>query len=297
MIRNNYPHKSKKIEYRMFSAYLLLLFLVMIWRGLPFRFDNLAILLLVVAISLGKTKSFLVDWTPFILLICAYDFLRGFADDLSTKVNITNVISWEKKLFGHIPTINYQQMLFSGEVRWYDFLLTIFYLTHFFFPILFGAIFWLDSREKFKKFTRALLLLSFSAFATFLFFPDAPPWLASKNGFLPEIERVILKVFALPIFGKQLGLPTLYTFMNPNPVAAIPSLHAGYPFLIFLFLTDYYPKKAFWFLPVFLVIAFTIVYFGEHYVVDVFIGMVYAFIAFLVTKHWHKKLNSSKNHR
>lgn len=274
--------KWKKWNYFLLFGYLIFLFLVMFWRKTVIPFDSFAVLLLILVVLLGKAKPFIADWAPFIILVCAYDFLRGFADEASNRVNITNLINLEKKIFGFLPTLKYQELLYHGHLSWYDFLLTLFYFSHFFFPIFFGLLFWMKSRKNFRRYAQAFLLLSFSGFATFLIFPAAPPWYASKAKYLPPVEKIILQVLGSPLLGRSFRIPSLYSRVNPNPVAAIPSLHAGYPFLIFLFLLEYYGRKAFWFLPIFLIVTFTVIYFGEHYVIDILAGMLYSFISFII---------------
>ena len=67
-----------------------------------------------------------------------------------------------------------------------------------------------------------------------------------------------------------------------NPYAAIPSLHAGYAMLVFLFVASF-ARRLRWRWPITIVAAlyplamgFCVVYTGNHYVVDLLIGFVYA---------------------
>ena len=70
--------------------------------------------------------------------------------------------------------------------------------------------------------------------------------------------------------------------IDPNPYAAIPSLHAGYAFLCFLFVVTIAWKTRWrWsalgigaIYP--LAQSFAVVYTGNHYVVDLMIGYLYA---------------------
>ena len=68
----------------------------------------------------------------------------------------------------------------------------------------------------------------------------------------------------------------------PNPIAAIPSLHAVYPIYITLFALNHWGKKA---LPIVLYplsIGFAIVYLGHHYVIDFIAGGLVALCAYLI---------------
>ena len=70
--------------------------------------------------------------------------------------------------------------------------------------------------------------------------------------------------------------------IDPNPYAAIPSLHAGYAFLCFLFVVAiaWKTRWRWWALGVGAIYplaqSFAVVYTGNHYVVDLMLGYVYA---------------------
>ena len=77
-------------------------------------------------------------------------------------------------------------------------------------------------------------------------------------------------------------------FLNPNPVAAMPSLHAAYPWLSFLALRKYSKKLGWFFLPYPILVWFSVVYLGEHYVIDVIAGVVYAQASFWIVNNFDK---------
>ena len=73
-----------------------------------------------------------------------------------------------------------------------------------------------------------------------------------------------------------------YNGLNPNPVAAFPSLHAAFPFLGFLALRRVYPRAA-WLAFVWCILVwFSVVFLGEHYVVDVIAGVALAALSWWV---------------
>ena len=120
----------------------------------------------------------------------------------------------EKKLFGGIPTITLQNLFYKeGSLSWLDFLSAIFYFLHFALPLAFGYILWLINRKYFKQFVTAILLLSYSAWLTFLIFPAAPPWLAGSEGYLPKVHKIMDSV--LEVFPDKWDLPTVITILIP----------------------------------------------------------------------------------
>jgi membrane-associated phospholipid phosphatase len=71
-----------------------------------------------------------------------------------------------------------------------------------------------------------------------------------------------------------------------NDVAAMPSLHGGYSFLFALFLWSF-TKRWRWLLALYpLAMGFTLVYSGEHYVVDILMGWLYAWLVHLGWTKW-----------
>lgn len=166
-----------------------------------------------------------------------------------------------------------------------DFLSAIFYFLHFALPLSFGFILWLYNRAYFKQFVTAILLLSYSAWITFLIYPAAPPWLSSNEGYLPKVVKIMDQV--LSVFPDKWDLPTVYHNFNPNPVAAMPSLHAAYPLLVLLFALKFFKLKALIFGLYVLGVWVSIVYLGEHYVVDIIAGAIYAIFFYFVAIKIH----------
>src|SRR5262249_50763053 len=122
---------------------------------------------------------------------------------------------------------------------------TIFYLLHFPLPIAVAFFLWLRRRRAYYDYVAALILLSMAGFATYPFLPLAPPWLAARDGLIngPDGQPAIsyLKAQGFEDLARFFGFEGRFLFsyaiydINPNQVAAFPSLHAGYPFLAFLF--------------------------------------------------------------
>jgi len=138
-------------------------------------------------------------------------------------------------------------------------------------------ILWRYSVKNFWNWTIAFLLCSYSALATFLIFPSAPPW------FGVNAVRIIYQTT------QALGMPTyrtVFDYLSANPFASFPSLHAAYPWLISIYSIKIYRVKA---LPVLipsLLIWFSAVYLGEHYVVDVIGGIIFSTISFLIVEYF-----------
>jgi membrane-associated phospholipid phosphatase len=161
-----------------------------------------------------------------------------------------------------------------------DYLGAFFYTIYFFVPTLFGFVVWKESHKDYWKYTVALVILTYSALITFLLYPVAPPWLN------PALGDGVTRILTASV-DKNLGLPvykTVYDMFGSNLYAAFPSMHSALPWLVFLSAFKIWGKKA---LPVLVLPVgtwFSAIYLGEHYVVDVLGGILYATAAFLAVE-------------
>lgn len=273
-----------------FVIYIVALTGLMIWQGVGIAPDRYALILLLGSLLVRRTREFLLDWIPFLFILISYDFLRGFADNLSLRVNFHDLLAADQLLFkGAVPTLFLQEHFYKqGIVQIHDVVATVFYFLHFALPLGFAYLLWLSSRERFRLFVIGILLLSYGGWLTFLVFPSAPPWMAAENGILPGVHKILDATLAL--FPPALQLPTIYHNLNPNPVAALPSMHAAYPFLVLLFSLQFFGNKALFFLLYVLLAWISFVYLGEHYVIDIIVGALYATIFFFLSKYLYAKI-------
>jgi membrane-associated phospholipid phosphatase len=251
--------------------------------------ERFLLLMLIAALVLGRARLFLADWIPFLVLFLSYEYLRGLSGKLGMPIH--DVTSLERLIsFGQVPTLVLQQAFYhAGHVNWYDIAATMFYFLHFAFPLGLGYLFWVVDRRTFLRFSRALIAMSFAAFVFYLLLPVAPPWKV-----LPSVAKII--DHTLPSFTDIPGIPvpaTVYHWLTPNQYAAMPSLHAAYPLLGALFALRLWRGRA---LPALVYTAcvwLSIVYLGEHYVVDIIGGAIFVFAAFYgedwFTRFWARR--------
>jgi membrane-associated phospholipid phosphatase len=234
------------------------------------------------------SKKFVKDWIPFLTLFVSYQAMYGLVGAVSGIVHVSEPITAELQLFGSIPTVMLQQ-LYRAPIL--DYMGALFYSLHFFAPTIFAFFMWRRSPKDYWKYTVALAVLTYSSLITFLVYPVAPPWFGTTG-----VTRVLFDV------DKNLGVPvyhTIYDLIEPNQFAAFPSLHSAFPWLIALCALKIGKAKA---LPILVFpfgVWFSAVYLGEHYVVDILGGIIYATIAFFfaekIIPYVHFKLVSRRN--
>jgi membrane-associated phospholipid phosphatase len=257
----------------------------MLWRGISIEPEWVVLALLVIAIAMGRGRVFIADWGPFLILFFAYEAMRGFASKTGFAAN--DLSGLEKTVFGFLPTVSLQHAFYNPDaVSPQDLVAMFFYFMHFPLPILVGFIFWWRSREHYRRYIAALLLMCFLAFVTYLFFPSAPPWLqypltTSAND---VAVHKILNETVQKLWGNNYVVTPIYSHLNPNLYAAFPSLHAAFPALAAVYAWGRYRWLALGLVAWTLSVLVSIVYLGEHYVVDALCGFVYVAVAALLVE-------------
>jgi hypothetical protein len=255
---------------------------LLVGLGVPLPPDRYFVVLLVPVLFIRRARAFALDWSPFLLLLFSYEFLRGLAGKVG-QVHYFLAMHFDQLLFGTPPSVWLQQRFAHSAPAPYDYIAAVLYLMHFVAPLSFAFVLWMRSREEFARFTSSFLVLSYAALATFVVFPAAPPWLASQQGYLPEVHEQVGVV--LSAFPSHFHLPTVYQLFDPNQVAAIPSLHAAYPLLLLLFACRFFGPRALVLAPYVAGVWLAVIYMGEHYVFDVAVGALYSVAAFVLTDH------------
>ncbi|TMF69855.1 MAG: hypothetical protein E6I15_14810 [Chloroflexi bacterium] len=258
--------------------YLAVIFGVMLWRGISIEPEWVILALLVIAIAMGRGLTFLADWGPFLLLFFAYEAMRGFASKTGFAPHDLSGI--ERAVFGGtLPTLTLQHDFYHpGVVGVQDVVATFFYFMHFPLPILVGFFFWLNSRDHYHRFIAALLLMCFLAFVTYLFWPSAPPWWQVKD-VVKIIDRTVQS-----LWGSQYFVSAIYHSFNPNRFAAFPSLHAAFPALAAVYAWPRYRGLSVGLVAWTAAVALSIVYLGEHYVIDALDGFLYVAAATILVE-------------
>jgi membrane-associated phospholipid phosphatase len=229
---------------------------------------------------------FLRDWWPPMLGLTIYWFTRGYTDDLGIPVHVSMPIrfdTWFAQLLGAnggTPTELLQQhwcalpCTVDVPAHWYDTFFSLVYSTHFVTGLSVAGFLWLRHREEFHPFMRRYVTINYCALAIYFLYPMAPPWLAAQEGRLPSsVHRLTGRGLGQQVSGH---ISTTLTGLS-NPTAAMPSLHTGVATLIALYGVWRLSSPYRWLLLLYpLAMGTTLVYFGEHYVVDLLAGVLLA---------------------
>jgi hypothetical protein len=278
--------------------------------------------LLAASIGQGRRMLYVVrDWLPFALVLVGYDLSRGAARMIGRPTMWhwqVDVDRW--MFFGTVPTVWLQERLKLPYPPWWEIVISTVYMSFFILPYIVAAVLWLRDREEWKAFVRLFVGLSFAALIIYALLPAAPPWAAarcttadvaggpsgpvcmfrpargvpgggllggmqtSQEGANGWVERIVGRGWG------KLNLHSASALIDQgqasvNLVAAIPSLHAGLALAVAAFLWNRVQRK--WrplLVSYVLVMAFTLVYTAEHYVVDILLGWVLAAVVLIVIR-------------
>jgi len=277
-------------------AYLVALAISIASDGIPLARDQLFLWLLlgIGAFSVAAWRTWgtlLLEWLPLLALLVAYDYLRGAVTIQPWEAHIAPQLAFDTWLGGGtVPTVWLQEHLWNASsLQWYDYAAWVVYMTHFFAIWIVAAVLWRVAHHTFRRYVALLVLVTLAALTTYWAYPAQPPWLAGEHGDMPEVARIV------PVVWGELGVHTAASLWEGkgdlvNLVAAMPSLHASYPFMLFLF---FWPAG--WLVRIALggytaAMGFVLVYGGEHFVIDLLVGYLWTGIAFalvvLATRWW-----------
>jgi hypothetical protein len=234
---------------------------------------------LIVAAIIGRLRSFALTWIPLAVFLDAFARLRALADNTGIPIHHTAVLEIERHLFfGTVPTVWLQShYTIPKHFHWYDYAATLMHWSHFVAPILILFILWLRFPALFRRYALTFVTLTMIVLDIYFLCPAAPPWLAAKEGYLPHVARPMVDV-AIQINRNLFG--NVYaTIGASNDVAAMPSLHASYPFLMFVMFWPVSRKLGLLGLAYFFAMSLSLVYLGEHYVTDILAAMVCVLLA------------------
>lgn len=233
-----------------------------------------------------------LDWLPFSVVLMVYDFSRGLTHLVGMPVQDADVAHAERWLFGGtVPTIWLQQHFASPtSVRWYDALATLIYISHFLVTPVIAALLWLRDRAAWFSFVVRVVVLSVAGLATYVFFPEAPPWLAAQHHYIGPVARLSARGWIWLHANHVQSLLTEAQESGSNPVAAMPSLHTAFATLVVLFIGSRLRSRWRWLLALYpAAMGLVLVYTGEHYVIDVAAGVVYAVGVHLLVSRWEAR--------
>lgn len=231
------------------------------------------------------------DWIGVTLWVLFYGASRAAADSLGMPVQEQIWIDVDRVLgFGQQPVHRLQELIAWDEPpRLWEASLSAMYISHFL--VAFGVLIVLYNRDRlvWGQWWRRLVLTGTIGVIGFILLPSVPPWMASDNGTVAMVYEGLPRGWdAVDID----WIHELFTFgrNKANPIAAMPSLHAAYPALLYLFWGPRFGRFGRSMLGFYaLFMGFTIVITGQHWLIDVFAGWAAAYVAHSVVSRAERR--------
>ena len=167
-----------------------------------------------------------------------FNLLRARADGTGWADRVLGLVpELEAAVFaGHLPSAVLQERFAeSSPVVWYDYGLTAVYLSFFVAPHLVAVLLLWRDRRLFWHYLLAIVALFAVSLVGFFAIPTAPPWLVTEavpESDFAQVRRVteeVLRSFDLPVRlynrGQGETAHVSEVRIEPNPVAAMPSMH------------------------------------------------------------------------
>lgn len=253
--------------------------------------------ILVVAAWLGRLRSFALTWVPLAVFLDAFARLRGVADNTGVPIHHTAILEIERHLFfGRVPTVWLQnRYTIPKHYRWYDYVATAFHWSHFVMPMVILFVLWLKYPAFFRRYLIAFIVLTTIILDCYFIFPASPPWMAAREGYLPHLARPMVDVAVQ--LNRSLFGNVYATIGASNDVAAMPSLHASYPFLACVMFWPVSRKLGLIGLAYYMLMSLSLVYLAEHYIVEVVAGALCVLIAVPIAKAIDRRLPALPSER
>jgi hypothetical protein len=278
--RSVHAFRQRPLVYGAMATYAVASIGLMATRQVGLTSEHALILLLVAFAVFGRARPFVWDWLPFLFVAVMFEDLTGVGAKVAGSVHVIAPIVLEKSLFGGVVWTSWLQA--HLEVGTFGRVLGVVlageYLFHFAAPLVAGFWLWIRHRDRFGTFVGAYVMVMAAGFLVYLVYPEMPPWLAAQNGNLPPVHRIVVETLQkLGSFG------TFYAGADPEPNAAMPSLHVSVPLVIACSVVAVRgvrrPSSWLWMLyPA--TISFGVIYLGEHYVADVVVGIALGVVCY-----------------
>ena len=292
----NQPREKNPLDYAFSKMTLTIagvfLFIYLLWLNLfvGFRTDHLyfIIFLGISYFATPTTRRFTLGFIFFWLFWIIYDAMRVYPNYMVNPIHIAEPYDFEKWLFpisdgGKIVTPN--EYFYAHSNFTSDLLSGIFYLTWVPLPMAYCIyLFFSGQKKMLLRFSATFLFTNLVGFTIYYLYPAAPPWYVFYHGMATNFD-IPGNAAQLLRFDEIINYPLFANMYNKNAnvFAAIPSLHAAYPVVLFYFGLKNRRK---WLSILFAIdvigIWFAAVYSMHHYIIDVILGAFCAIIAIFV---------------
>jgi membrane-associated phospholipid phosphatase len=193
-------------------------------------------------------------------------------DEIMRRLRVRYPVRFDTVLGGGVtPTLRLQRLLGrKGDVRKHDTLLSAVHWAWFIVPHGTLAYVLITDRDQYPRSAAQIAAVFDLGLIGYWAVPTAPPWWAGSNGHMPHVRRIMIEA-GEKFWGKL--WPPLYDSLQGNPFAAMPSLHFATSVMAAHVLSDTGRAQGVVGWSYAATLGFALVYLGEHYVLDLLVGL------------------------
>lgn len=222
---------------------------------------------------LSPSRGLLKYWTPLLMILLSYEALAGTIGALVASNGAVSPYGLDRLIWGFNLTGWVQSAFGSASATA---LATPLYELHMALVAFTSVVVWLVRRDYFGKYVTAMALTSYSALATFIALPTAPPWfVGTATNLIQGASSFTGSIIA-----------TLNALIESDKFAAFPSLHGAYAIVFCYFMLKLDRRLGFVAIPVTMGTLFSTLYLGQHYMLDLIGGAIYALVPCLVSERF-----------
>lgn len=210
---------------------------VLVMAGIgDLRVEHIALLLVVLGLSAfgARTRAFLGDITPYILVLLGYDSVRYARRVLVTsdRVVACGLRELELSTFSVAPGTTLQDWFQLHHAPFWDVVFAVPYTVFAYLALLYSAYLYFTDRPRMRHYLWSFAIANFISFVVWMALPAAPPWYVRAHGCDVSMSALpsaagLLRVDQL--FGMHY-YEQLYS-RAASVFGAMPSMHCAYPML------------------------------------------------------------------
>ena len=239
----------------------------------------IGVFLLVALVFASNTFKLL---SLYVAAVVLFSHVRALADSTGIPVHYGYAPAFDRLVgLGALPSTVLQDGLYdAARLSLLDWILYAVYTSYFSVIHILTPLVLLAKKDWFPRHVIMCVIVFWGGLLIYYLLPTAPPWLASPG----EVSRVMDHV------GRSINEASYEAGQEQfgtNPVAAMPSVHMAVTVVVAFTLWRLWRPLVVLGVVYSVVMGFALVYFGEHYVIDVLAGVLLAVGAYVVvTKYW-----------
>ncbi len=227
--------RHRQLISRVFPVVPVLYVLVIAGIG-DLRVEHVGLLVVVLALSAfgPRSRAFLSDITPYVLVAIGYDMVRYARHVFVTSDRVLGCGLRELELstFAVAPGTTLQDWFQRHHTPFWDLVFAVPYTVFAYLALIYSAYLYFVDRPRMRRYLWSFAIANFISFVVWMVLPAAPPWYIREHGCQISMSALpsaagLLRVDQL--FGMHY-YENLYS-RAASVFGAMPSMHCAYPML------------------------------------------------------------------